>query len=551
VRTSRFAGFFPDRAFVVRSGSGPAASFVLTGSSTTFARLFRRQVRFVGEPGAALGFPPTASASRAFAFSKLIGQGRRLFLNETFNGNGRACGTCHVESNNFTVDPSFISRLPHSDPLFVAETNPALASLEDPALMRRLGLILVNSDGFGDLARFTLRATQNVQALHNSMTRPDPSFGLDNTSNGRNADPAERLGWGNDGAPLRDFSIVAIAQHATRTLGRRSGIDFRVPTDEELDALVAYQLALGRQEDFNLRVLELNSVEAAKGRTLFLDTGAIGEPGHKNCNACHFNAGGTAGAAGNPQIPGFPRLDGSPRGFNMTAATNSNETSLALSLRLPRDGGFGVLPLPTGGFGNFFFIPGIGDLPAEDFNTPALVEAADTGPYFHNHTLRTLEEAIAFYGTPAFQTGPLSIGSPGGPIPVKISADPNDPEVLAISAFLRFLNALENIRSAINVVERGRRMQSDQDARLLAKLALSEAVDAIKVLSEGALARNHETSVVAARGHLVAARVALEIGRQVPSLSAVENALERATRSLRAARSVLANPETLPSSYRN
>ena len=74
-----------------------------------------------------------------------------------------------------------------------------------------------------------------------------------------NADPPERLGWSNDGPPLRDFAIVAIAQHATRTLNRRAGADFRVPTDEELDALAAYQLALGRQEDFDLKSLQLKS----------------------------------------------------------------------------------------------------------------------------------------------------------------------------------------------------------------------------------------------------------------------------------------------------
>ena len=74
--------------------------------------------------------------------------GRQLFLEETFAGNGRTCGTCHVETNNFTVDPELIATLPPSDPLFVAETNPALATLENPDLLRRFGLILVNADGF-------------------------------------------------------------------------------------------------------------------------------------------------------------------------------------------------------------------------------------------------------------------------------------------------------------------------------------------------------------------------------------------------------------------
>jgi hypothetical protein len=40
-----------------------------------------------------------------------------IFLKEKFNGNGRSCGTCHVESNNFTIDPEFISTMPRTDPL--------------------------------------------------------------------------------------------------------------------------------------------------------------------------------------------------------------------------------------------------------------------------------------------------------------------------------------------------------------------------------------------------------------------------------------------------
>jgi hypothetical protein len=167
----------------------------------------------VDEPGVALGFDPIATTTRASHFAKLISQGRRLFLQEKFKGNGRACGTCHVESNNFTIDPAFILTLSREDPLFAAETNPALASLEKPELLRKLGLILVNADGFGDPNKFTLRAVQNVQALGNSMTRPDPSFGVDSTSNGRNADPPERLGWANDGAPLSSLSLSMRRKH--------------------------------------------------------------------------------------------------------------------------------------------------------------------------------------------------------------------------------------------------------------------------------------------------------------------------------------------------
>ena len=58
-----------------------------------------------------------------------------------------------MEANNFTVDPELISTLPPSDPLFVAETVPALATLENPDLLRRFGLILVNADGFDSAER--------------------------------------------------------------------------------------------------------------------------------------------------------------------------------------------------------------------------------------------------------------------------------------------------------------------------------------------------------------------------------------------------------------
>jgi cytochrome c peroxidase len=543
-----FTSFYPDRAFVVRSGQSPVDGFVLTGPTTFFTRLRDRQIRFVDDAAAALGFDPTA-ATRVADFARVTAQGRQIFLNEMFEGNGRTCGTCHVETNNFTVDPKLIATLPSSDPLFVAETNPALATLENPDLLRRFGLILVNADGFDPSRGHVLRSTQNVQALANSTTPQDPSFGIDFSTNGRNPNPPERLGWGNDAPPLRDFALVALAQHATSTLSRNAGVDFRLPTDEELDAMVAYQLSLGRQEDFNLPTLELKSTLASNGKTLFLDSGNLfePEPGHKNCNGCHFNGGGTAGMSFNDQTPGFPDIDGSPRGFNIGAGTNVNETPLALALSLPRDGGFGQLLTIFGSFGNTDDLPPpFGHLEFEEFNSPPVVESADTSPFFHNHTVGDLESAIAFYGTPAFQnTGQ------NGATPVSISGDPSDPEVLAIAAFLRVLNALENIRSSINVAERGRAMTSAADARDLARLSLAETVDALEVLSEGALSTNSEPAIRSALIELRVANVALNVAQHLPGPPAIDSLLGVAIQHLRAARSALAVPTTLPLSFRN
>jgi cytochrome c peroxidase len=540
--SAAFSGFFPDRAFVVRSGESPVEGFVLTGPSTLFTRLRHRQVRFVDHASATLGFNPAASTREA-NLARVIAGGRRLFVNERFDGNGRTCATCHVESNNFTVDAALIATLPSTDPLFVAETNPALATLENSDLLRRFGLILVNADGFDASRGFVFRGTQNVQALANSMAPQDPSSGLDFSTNGRNPNPPERLGWGNDGPPLRDFTLVAIAQHATTTMARVAGADFRVPTDEELDALAAYQLALGRQEDFDLPALELKSALASTGKTLYLDTGRLFEPGHKNCNVCHFNGGGTTGLAFDPTI----LMDSTPRGFNIASPTNANETPLALTLGLPRDGGFGQVPTVFGSFGNTDDLPPpFGHFEIEEFNSPPVVESADTGPFFHNHTEPTLENAVAFYGSDAFKNSLVPTL-----IPVDISADPNDPEVQAIAAFLRVLNALENIRSSIDVAERGRTMTRVADLRDLAGLSLEETVDALEVLSQGAFAKQGEPAVRLARIRLQAARVALELARHLTVRWAIDDLLGVAVQQLRVARASLANPATLPRSFRN
>jgi hypothetical protein len=176
------------------------------------------------------------------------------------------------------------------------------------------------------------------------------------------------------------------------------------------------------------------------------------------------------------------------------------------------------------------------------------VESADTGPFFHNHTVTDLESAIAFYGTPAFQT---SIFATPPVIPVTISPDPNDPEVQAIAAFLRVLNALENIRSSINVAERGQTMTEVEDMRDLARLALAETIDAMEVLSQGALAKQIEPDVLGARVRLLTARLALDAVRHLQDRVAIDGLLSTALRHLRAARSSLADPSTLPPSFRN
>src|SRR5262245_26692970 len=112
----RLSSFFADRAFVVRKDQNPLNAFVLTGSSTMFDRLARRQVRFVDEAAATVGFDPRAALTRRAQFAKLVAQGRQLFLHEKFGGNGRTCGTCHVETTISLLIPRLSPLCPPTIP---------------------------------------------------------------------------------------------------------------------------------------------------------------------------------------------------------------------------------------------------------------------------------------------------------------------------------------------------------------------------------------------------------------------------------------------------
>jgi hypothetical protein len=386
-----------------------------------------------------------------------VAVGERLFFEETFGGNGRTCGTCHRREDNFGLTPGFIATLPPDDPLFVAETDPALSTLENPRLMRELGMILENLDGFDDLAnRFTMRGIPHTLALSTSVSSA--------------AGP--RTGWSGDGAPgdgsLRSFTTGAVIQHFTRTTNRIAGVDFRLPTDGELDAIEAFMLSLGRQEDLALP-LSLRGVVAARGQEIFLDN-ALGK-----CNACHFNAGAT----------GDPAIFGQAGNLNFdTGVEDLPDQPADLTGELvPPDDGFGV--------------PGDGT-----FNTPPVVEAADTGPFFHNNSVETIEGAVAFYNGAAFNNSPagqLIAGATGSGIALDAT------QVVAVAAFLRVINALENVRQTIDLLERSAQERSDRASLLLGR-AIEETGDAITVLRGGGLHPAAVAHLEASHGFIQQAR---------------------------------------------
>jgi cytochrome c peroxidase len=390
--------------------------------------------------------------------------GADIFFRENFNGNGRTCGTCHRVERNFAIDAPFIARLPPTDPLFIAENhsdNLPLDGLEITEQLRARGLILENVDGTlpeGPTVRFVLRSVPHNLSMGTSIKRFD-SFPLQ---------PEDRTGWGGDGAPfsgtngsgvtmtgrLADFTQGAVNQHFTRSLNRVAGVDFRKATEPEGQAVATFMRQLGRLNEININAVSFSDSGAETGRQRFISVG---------CDQCHGNAGANVGSP--------------PANSNINTNVEGAR-SLALA-GFPQDGGFGVPP--EGG-------PPM-RLGQGTFDVPPLIEAADTGPFFHTDaeivdapaentsSAQTIEQATAFYNSRAFRIG---IGTPL-----------NAPEIASIGRFLRALNAVFNIQMASNRIIGARTMGNvlgnvarvDRMQRRLAQMALFELDDAVRVLS--------------------------------------------------------------------
>jgi hypothetical protein len=254
-----------------------------------------------------------------------------------------------------------------------------------------------------------------------------------------------------------------VIQHFTKTLDRVPGVDFRLPTDEELDALEAFQRSLGRKDDLELP-LPLKGTIAARGQAIFLDD-RLGK-----CNICHRNAGANASLGGQ---------DLGNASFNTGVEDLPDHPARLAGELVPRDDGFGI--------------PGDGT-----FNTPPLVEAADTGPFFHNNAVETMEGAVTFYTGQAFNNSPsgrflASIDSNG--VGIRLDAT----QVVAVAAFLRVVNTLENIRLSNESLERSAAFGffGIAEAVTLLEHAAHETEDAIAVLAGAGL---HPEAVGELRG---------------------------------------------------
>ncbi len=472
-----FRNFDVDQIVIARRGEGPIEGGLLYGSLSLFERVYRASRRneqglapIAGDESSRQGllgsFPvPGLSAAgsldAARAFEALVVVGEFEFSEETFDGNGRTCATCHPAANNFTLDKAFIAKLPPDDPLFVAEFLPALDKdqngglvFENPTLMREFALITENPEGFDDLrTKFVQRSPNHLFGLALSI---EPAL-----TPCHPVPPEHRLGWGGDGAPgsgtLREFAIAAVIQHTPLTMGRVDGEDFRLPTEDELDALEAFQLTLGRQSEHPLAPRPFHDPDVIAGRDLFIGDQA-------KCSVCHEEGGA---------------LRRSPTGgknFNFDIGIfNVPHPAEGLGEEMPFDHGFGGRMVPPEC--------------SKTFSTPSVIEAADTPPFSHNNVFATLEEAIGHYSTPAFN----DMSSAGISITGEISL--TELEINQLGALLRVLNSLQNLEDVELCNERSMALPDLLESRELLAVCIADNIDAKEVLQGSPIGPLHPAAI--------------------------------------------------------
>ena len=386
-----------------------------------------------------------------------IERGRRLFEKETFAGNGRTCATCHAAKENFALSPANVQARPATDPLFVFEQVPELAALENGAALRTKALITENVDGFknpdGSAIPGVLRSVPHIFALGQTIT-PEPNHPL-----------THALGWGGDGSPgdgsLRNFAVGAVVQHFTKRLDRVLDVDFRMPTQAELDDMEAFQLSIGRQttpiiDPVIPGSLVFNDLNVTAGQILF--AGMPSRQGTRRCSGCHTGGGALNDLGQNEQ------------------RANGNEVSPdapTCVFDVPGDGGFLFSPVAVVDRSTFC-TNGASGLVAfrgnRFFSTQTAIEAADTLPAFHDNSAHTIEEVVDFYRSDVFNNSITGAGNG-----FLISDFQRD----QIALFMRTLNVLENIRSALAVLP-----SDNATERAIAK---RDVRDAINVIGQGTM----------------------------------------------------------------
>ena len=350
-----------------------------------------------------------------------IDNGFKLFTEETFEGNGRSCGTCHIPGAQYNINPNDIKRASWKQRKLIFATS--TPGLENPILVKKLALF--NVEG-GDALNPEIGEEGHHPVFRGSMTVGPLAL----TTIGPPLPPGfpfpgkPLTGWAGNGSPggqfhhgqfdenadrtIRSFANGAIAQHNPITLKRIAKTtacpdlsiddphakcykpyDFRFASNAELDDMEAFQNWLGRRDEIRLETMTFKNKHAIKGKALYMGNEAT-------CNVCHADGGAGLRIASGAPIPAVNIAQHSD--INEEAERISDETGVFI----PEDPGLDVDP------------PGPSMGGPHAFNIQPVIEAARKQAFFHNHAFTdSIEEASKFYFTENFNNSEIAAALAG------------------------------------------------------------------------------------------------------------------------------------------
>jgi cytochrome c peroxidase len=329
-------------------------------------------------------------------------EGRRLFDKEEFGGNGRTCLTCHSKTTG-TISPADVQARvnnPH-DPLFVHD------GLDDDGV----GTTRIEADA---TIRVRIPLPPYVTLADDpTATHIEVFRGVPTTLNTPALDPVLML----DGraATLEAQALGAIHDHAQNTVE---------PTDNELELIAEFQEEAPRF--FSSPVLrnfanggpppelpEGNTASEQRGRLFFVD--APFDPPSKVgvCGLCHSGPMLNETNIFGTQV--FPAPLGAR--FHPIQVEVVNRNNYPVYDLLVDDGLGNIVPVSTPDPGMLLtphLLPPPQVLPRTAFvgffKTPQLWGLEKTAPYFHDNSVKTLEEVVDQYQF-FFDNDPFTAGS--------------------------------------------------------------------------------------------------------------------------------------------
>lgn len=336
-----------------------------------------------------------------------VALGQRLFIEETFGGNGRTCNTCHDLQQFGTITPELVQRRyaeDPNDPLFRdIDSDQGLGESYDRLLHQatiRVAMELPTHDATGLSVRRCDSPEQTTVFLH----RGNPS--VFNVALERHL-----MHDGRDGADLEQQALHAVEAHA------ESG---RPPTKLERAAIAEFQRSLFSHESVRAffdkgvapRLPAGGTPAEVRGRRFF-------EP-QSHCGLCHSGPMLNRTSEFHPDA-----VNAAVEGALLSCSENPQEEPVYWCYVDPETNR--IVPGPGGSptvFDHPVADPGIAivagtqsfslpdgteveisnELLSEElrafgplFKIPTLWGVANTAPYFHDNSAKTLEELLTRY----------------------------------------------------------------------------------------------------------------------------------------------------------